>query len=92
MLHNMVVSLWRTAVPYVTSFVVVQAARLGIDLDSATVVGVLTVAGGLAYQAVGRWLEERVSPKWGWLLGWPEAPKYAAVSDAGKDGRSEGAV
>lgn len=76
MLYNLLTSLWRTAVPYIVSFAVVQLARLGMHLDSASLTAELVVAGGTAYYALFRVLEEHVSPRWGWLLGLARPPQY----------------
>lgn len=79
MLHNIVVSTWRTLAPYVVGFLVVQAARLGIDLDETSVMSALTIAVGTVYHAVVRLLEEHLSPRWGWLIGFAAKPDYQAV-------------
>lgn len=76
MLYTIGVSLWRSFIPYVTAFIVLQAARMGYDLDNATVNGVLIVMGGFGYQAALRSLEEYISPRWGWLLGLASKPSY----------------
>lgn len=81
--RNTLVSLWRTAVPFVAGFLVVQAARLGIELDNATVVAGLTLVAGHVYHHVARRLENWLGSKWGWLLGWPQAPVYR--SDRGRE-------
>ena len=88
-MYALALSLWRTCVPYVVAFLVVQAARLGIRLDDATVTSALTTGFGTVYYALFRYLEHRVNPKWGWLLGAarpPEYPESAPPATGGSDG------
>lgn len=65
----------RTAVPYVTAFVVAKLAEGGVDADAAQVnAAAVTIGGSLWYMLV-RVLEQRW-PKAGWLLGSPKQPTY----------------
>ncbi|WP_259454020.1 hypothetical protein [Streptomyces ginkgonis] len=74
--YDFLASLWRTAVPYVVAFLGVQAARLGIDLDDATITTTLTGLFGTGYYAAFRYAEQRFSPGWGWALGLARPPVY----------------
>ena len=76
MLGSLAVSLFRTYVPLVVGAVVAVGAAIGLDVDSEPVLAVLaTVASAVYYTAV-RWLEEKVSPTLGYLLGIAEKPIY----------------
>lgn len=65
----------RTAVPYLTAFVVAKAAEKGVNLDSEEVSGAIVLVGGSLWYTVVRWLETK-NAKFGWLLGSPNAPTY----------------
>ncbi|MER6068411.1 hypothetical protein ABT187_06050 [Streptomyces sp. NPDC001817] len=81
-MYQIALSLWRTFVPYLVAFVVLQAARLGIHLDNATVNSALTTAFGTVYYAVFRTLEHRYGARWGWFLGAARPPAYAPAGAA----------
>lgn len=81
-LYDYLASLWRTVVPYVVGFGVLQLARLGVHVDSASAVGALTALFGSVYYAVFRLLEAHVSPRWGWLLGLARPPQYRGAATA----------
>ncbi|WP_406202562.1 hypothetical protein OG331_31695 [Streptomyces sp. NBC_01017] len=78
------VSFMRTAVPFVVGWLLTLAVRAGIEIDSATVTGAVTVGLGVAYYFVFRlleWLGERlpgtaVQTVAGVLLGWARPPSY----------------
>jgi hypothetical protein len=78
------VSFMRTAVPYVAGLLLTLVVRAGVEIDSATVTGVVTVALGVAYYAVFRlleWIGERLRGTAlqtfaGVLLGWARPPAY----------------
>lgn len=74
--YDTLASLWRTVVPYIVGFGLVQLARLGVHVDSASAVGALTAAFGSGYYALFRVLEAHVSPRFGWLLGLARPPQY----------------
>ncbi|WP_031226837.1 hypothetical protein [Streptomyces roseochromogenus] len=76
-MYQIAISLWRTFVPYLVAFVVLQAARLGIHLNNATVNSALTTGFGTVYYAVFRVLEHRYGARWGWFLGAAKPPAYA---------------
>lgn len=75
MLYQWIVSIVRTIVPAAAGWIAVQAARLGVSVDDATVASALTAVVGVAYYAIARYFEERW-PRWGWLLGAPRRPRY----------------
>lgn len=81
-LYDYLASLWRTVVPYVVGFGVLQLARLGVHVDSASAVGALTALFGSVYYAVFRLLESHVSARWGWLLGLARPPQYRGAVTA----------
>lgn len=69
-------SLLRSLVPYLAGFAGVQLARLGIDMDSATLTATLTAAAGSVYYGLFRALEQKAGTGWGWLLGLARPPQY----------------
>ncbi|MFE7590931.1 hypothetical protein ACFU6K_16160 [Kitasatospora sp. NPDC057512] len=75
-MYPIALSLWRTCVPYIVAFLVVQAARLGLHLDNASVTSALVTGFGTAYYAVFRFLEHRFGTTWGWFLGAARPPSY----------------
>lgn len=75
--HTLLLSLWRTFVPYLAGFLIAQAARYGFDLDEASLTPLLTTVAGTLYYAAVRWLEHNRSDRWGWLIGYPKQPVYA---------------
>ncbi|GAA1415355.1 hypothetical protein GCM10009639_69380 [Kitasatospora putterlickiae] len=75
-MYRLTLSLWRTCVPYVVAFLVVEAARLGIELDDASVTAALVTGFGTVYYAAFRFLEERFGASWGWFLGAARPPSY----------------
>ncbi|MEV0660117.1 hypothetical protein ACIBI3_02410 [Actinomadura luteofluorescens] len=54
----MFASIVRTVVPMVVGVIVGQAARIGLDLDQATVTSIVTVVAGYVYYHAARLLEE----------------------------------
>ena len=77
-LYSVAASLWRTVVPYLVSFAVVQLARLGLHIDDATLTTTLVGGFGTAYYGIFRALEERFGSRWGWALGLAKPPNYDA--------------
>lgn len=75
---NIYLSLLRTGVPALVGWLVTLAAKYGLDLDPAALSGVLVPLIGFAYYALFRVAEEKVSPRFGWLLGYGRPPQYAA--------------
>ena len=76
-MYQLALSLWRTCVPFIVAFLGVQAARLGLHLDNATVTSALTTGFGTVYYAVFRYLEHRFGGRWGLLLGAARPPAYS---------------
>ncbi|MGW3231692.1 hypothetical protein [Kitasatospora sp. NPDC001095] len=79
-MYQLALSLWRTCVPYVVAFLVVQAARLGIHLDNASATSALVTGFGTAYYAAFRFLEHRFGASWGWFLGAARPPSYQTTA------------
>ncbi|MFE9810720.1 hypothetical protein [Streptomyces sp. NPDC005548] len=78
------VSFMRTAVPYVAGLLLTLLVRTGVEIDSATLTGVVTVALGVAYYLFFRLLEvigehargTALQNIAGVLLGWARPPAY----------------
>jgi hypothetical protein len=87
LMYDLALSLWRTCVPYIVAFLGVQAARLGVHIDNATVTSALTTGFGTAYYAAFRYLEAHAGTRWGWFLGAAKSPSYhpAAAAAGGVD-------
>ncbi|MFF3493750.1 hypothetical protein ACFYWS_20625 [Streptomyces sp. NPDC002795] len=75
-LYNYLLSLVRTLASIAAGWLVTQAVRLGIQVDSALVVSALTSAFAAVYYAVFRFAELHISSRFGWLLGYAEPPQY----------------
>ena len=72
-------SLVRTVVPIIAGALLTLLVNLGIDLDEDSTLALTTFLTGLltaVYYLVVRFLEEKVSPQWGWLLGLAKGPSY----------------
>ncbi len=83
-MQNLFVSFLRTVVPIVAGLNLTWAARLGLDLDDATVTPYVTAALTAAYYVFFRGLEE-IAERMAWqplqtlagvLLGWARPPQY----------------
>lgn len=81
-------SVLRTAVPLLAGWILTNTGALGIQPDSATVAGGVTVGVTLAYYVVFR-LAELGAARIGWqplrlaaglLLGWARPPKYPSTA------------
>lgn len=81
---NLFTSLMRTVVPIVAGLLLGLAARVGLDLDDATVTAYVTAGLTAGYYALWRALEE-LAERIGWeplrtlaglLLGWAKPPQY----------------
>ncbi|GAB7186575.1 hypothetical protein ATKI12_9111 [Kitasatospora sp. Ki12] len=81
-MYQLALSLWRTCVPYIVAFLVLQAARLGINVDNASVTSALVTGFGTVYYAVFRFLEHRFGASWGWFLGAARPPSYQPPTPA----------
>lgn len=81
------ISTMRTAVPLVAGYLLTLLARTGLDIDSTTVTGAVTVAVAVVYYLLFRVLElvgERADGTAlqniaGVLLGWARPPSYPRV-------------
>ena len=82
---NLFASLMRTLVPLVAGLLLGQAAKVGLDLDDATVTASVTAGLTAAYYALWRALED-LAGRIGWeplrilaglLLGWARPPQYS---------------
>ncbi|MEV0444962.1 hypothetical protein AB0I46_39255 [Streptomyces spectabilis] len=73
---NLYVSLLRTGVPAAVGWIVAVALRHGLELDSTAVTGVLTPIVTFVYYGLFRLAEQRLSPSFGWLLGYARPPQY----------------
>jgi hypothetical protein len=74
-MNDFVVSLVRTAVPMLVGWLVVQALKVGIELNPGDVEGAVYPAVMGAYYAAARALEKKW-PALGYLLGIPKEPNY----------------
>lgn len=66
-------SIVRTVVPLVVGWIVSELPFL--DESSVSSIVAPLVAG--LYYTAARFLEEKLGPAWGWLLGRPSAPTYS---------------
>ncbi|MEW1700370.1 hypothetical protein [Streptomyces sp. NPDC091278] len=76
MLYTYLLSLIRTIAPIVAGWLITQALRLGVEIDPGSVESLVTSAFAAIYYAAFRFAELRLSPKFGWLLGWSRPPEY----------------
>ena len=74
--YTMLLSVWRTFVPYLVGYAAAVTARWGFDLNEDAVESFLVLSFGTVYYAIGRFLEQHVGKRWGWLLGYAKAPLY----------------
>ena len=79
-IHSKIISFIRTLVPGIVGQIIAWIAILGIldttgEINSALTV-LLTALIPIVYYAIVRFLEAKVSSKFGWLLGYPAQPKY----------------
>ena len=70
-------SVIRTSVPALVGAVVGWLANRGFGVDDGLAQQAVTWLSGIAYYGLVR-LAERLGTRWGWLLGAPGAPTYAA--------------
>lgn len=75
-MNNIVVSWIRTVVPVLIGSVVAYATSKGIEIDSAALEAALVPAAISLYYLLARWAEAKLSPQFGWLLGYANAPEY----------------
>ncbi|MFC9505353.1 hypothetical protein [Streptomyces sp. NPDC057002] len=74
--YDVLVSLWRTAVPVIVGWVAALLARIYIDVDEQALAQALVGAFALVYYGLFRVLEAKVSPAFGWFLGLARPPAY----------------
>ena len=79
--NQQVVSIIRTFVPVLVGQLITWLAAYGImdsnGAVSASLITLFTIGFTTLYYAVARFLEVKVSAKFGWLLGAPKAPSYS---------------
>lgn len=83
------VSFMRTVVPFIAGWLLTLAVRAGIEINSATVTAVVTVALGAVYYALFRVLEvvgqrakgTALQTVAGLLLGWARPPQYPKLPE-----------
>lgn len=76
---NQLTALQRTVVSFIIGFIIMQAARLGLNINDPAMVSALTVLIGGVWYAVFHYAETKWNVAWGWLLGKVGAPRYQAV-------------
>ena len=72
----MLTSLIRTLVPLIVGFLISIPVIAGTGVSSEQLAGLVTALVTAGYYALARFLEAKVSPSFGWLLGKPGAPVY----------------
>jgi hypothetical protein len=75
-LFEYLASVWRTFIPVLVGVVSAYLAKIGLDLDEQAVELWLAGAFTTIYYGLFRYLEGRLGPQWGWLLGLARAPQY----------------
>jgi uncharacterized membrane protein YeaQ/YmgE (transglycosylase-associated protein family) len=80
-MSNYIISVIRTWVPIIIGGFFGWLVTKGINVDHSSLVYhamIDSIVGSCMalYYAVVRWLELKVSPKFGWLFGIPSMPKY----------------
>ncbi|WP_329272066.1 hypothetical protein [Streptomyces sp. NBC_01451] len=74
--YDVLVSLWRTAVPIIVGWVGALLAHIYIDVDEQALSQSLAAVFAVVYYGLFRLLEAKVSPAFGWLLGLARPPAY----------------
>ena len=74
--YDVLVSLWRTAVPVIVGWAGALLARIYIQVDDQALSQALVGGFVLVYYGLFRLLEAKVSPSFGWLLGLAKPPTY----------------
>jgi ABC-type dipeptide/oligopeptide/nickel transport system permease subunit len=83
MLAQAIIAIIRTAVPAAVGTAIGWLAAHGLNIDPVTqqlLIGGLITAGIALYYALVTFLERKVHPAFGWLLGAAKAPTYDATS------------
>ena len=82
MLNDPIIAIIRTLVPSAVGAAIAWGAAKGIGIDeetSATLTTALVAICTALYYAAVTWLERKIDPAFGWLLGVPKAPSYNGV-------------
>ncbi|MET9470581.1 hypothetical protein [Streptomyces sp. NPDC002922] len=74
--YDWVVSLWRTVVPTIVGFAATTLAHIYIAVDQQALATALMAGFITVYYGLFRFLEARVSRKFGWFLGLAKPPVY----------------
>ena len=74
--YDVLVSLWRTAVPVIVGWVGALLARIYVDVDEQALAQALVAIFTVVYYGLFRVLEAKVSPAFGWFLGLARPPAY----------------
>lgn len=74
--YDVLVSLWRTAVPVIVGWVAALLARIYIDVDEQALSQALVAIFAMVYYGLFRVLEAKISPAFGWFLGLAKPPAY----------------
>lgn len=77
----MLTALVRTTVPYLVGFLVTLAISAGVELNEAVTTEALTFLVGSGYYALALFLQEKVSPVFGYLLLIPKSPAYGGETE-----------
>ena len=78
--NQLAISIIRTIVPLIVGQMISWLALMGI-MDTtgeltASLISVIPILLTGLYYIAARWLEEKVSAKFGWLLGYAQKPTY----------------
>lgn len=79
MLNDPIIAIIRTLVPSAVGAAIAWGAARGIGIDeetSATLTTALVAICTALYYAAVTWLERKIDPAFGWLLGVPKTPSY----------------
>lgn len=79
-MSNLRTSFIRTVVPMVVGALISIAAHFHLVLPTESLTELVTALAGATYYAAVRFLEVKVSPKWGWLLVSKAKPVYTQPS------------
>lgn len=92
MRYALMLSIWRTLVPYAVGSVGTYAASRGFDIDEAAIESSLVLSFGTLYYAAARFLEQNHGRRWGWLLGSAKPPTYPSAKQRKRNGKKKGTV
>jgi hypothetical protein len=77
---NQFTAIQRTVVSFIIGFIIMQAARIGLQINDPALVSALTVAIGGVWYTVFHYAEVKWNAAWGWMLGKVGAPRYKAIA------------